>query len=122
MDWSFIHQNGNPITTSDKHVWHVLFDMEDKVIGFCSVRYSDTSKNMRIGSLFVLSGGKPAFNKLVKPIIEETTAQKELSLTAYANHDTKDWFSELGFEVEKEGVNWFNMRYNDRIRSRKKTA
>jgi|GEM_PF-2299867 len=122
MDWSFIHENGNPITTSAKHTWYVLFSREDELIGFCSVRYSDTSKNMRIGSLFILSGGKPAFNKLVKSIIEDMAVEKEMSLTAYANHETKGWFGELGFEVEKEGVNWCNMRYNDGARSRKKTA
>jgi len=119
MDWNFIRQNGNPITTSDKHTWHVLFDAKGKLAGFCSLRFSDTGKNARIGSLFILSGGKTTFSKLISPIIEETGG---VSLLAYADSDTKAWFSELGFELTKENVNWYNMRYDDGLRDDAKTA
>jgi N-acetylglutamate synthase-like GNAT family acetyltransferase len=108
----YIKKNGNPITTSDRHKWYVGFDKEERVACFCSVKRSDYSKNMQIGNLFILTGGKRTFDSLVRKIIKDTTA-KGLSLMAYANNESKMWFEKLGFDMQKTGINWHNMKYKN---------
>jgi N-acetylglutamate synthase-like GNAT family acetyltransferase len=119
MNTSFIKRNGNPITTSNKHSWYVGFDTKGKMVCFCSLKRS--ANNMQIGNLFILLGKKRTFDSLLKSIIKDT-AENELTLHAYANNETKEWFSKLGFKMGKKGVNWHSMKYNDCLRSNTKKA
>lgn len=120
MSAKFIKDNGNPIITSELHTWYVCFDEDERLSCFCSVKFSNSVKNMQIGNLFILSGGKKSFNTLIKQIIKDTAKEKGLGLRAYANNKNKDDFMKMGFEMLSEGVNWHNLKYNDeRLRSSK---
>lgn len=110
MNLKRIRENGNPITTSKLHTWYVGFDKSDNISCFCSVRFAEGSKNMQIGSLFILTGGKKTFNSLIKHIVVKLT-EKELGIRAYSNNDNLAAFIKLGFKVIKKGVNWHNMKY-----------
>lgn len=112
-----IAENGNPITTSRQHKWYVVRGNEDDLIGFCSVKFADSSKNMQIGNLFILQGGKKTFNYLIKRIIKDTAKDKGLGLRAYANNETINDYIKLGFEVIQPGVNWHILKFtNDGLR------
>ena len=122
MSQKYINANGNPITTSEKHIWYVGFDNEERICCFCSVKRMDSAKSMQIGNLFVVSGGKKCFTSLVKQIIKDIFSEKGLVLRAFANNKNKADFEKLGFRIEKLGVNWHNMKYNDSLRSDTKKA
>jgi hypothetical protein len=121
MTLSYIKRNGNPITTSDKHRWYVGFDKDNQMVCFCSVKAQNKTKNMQIGNLFIFSGEKKTFNLLIKRLIKDI-ASKGISLAAYANNENKSWFALLGFEIVRIGINWHNMKYNDRLRGNNKKA
>lgn len=117
MNLKSVKQNGNPITTSNLHTWYVGFDEKGNISCFCSVKYAESSKNMQIGNMFILQGGKRTFNALIKQVIKNT-AGKGLGLRAYANNKLLPDFQKLGFKVIKKGVNWHNLKYdNERVRS-----
>ncbi|MDR0413000.1 MAG: hypothetical protein LBH61_04270 [Dysgonamonadaceae bacterium] len=116
MTLSCIKRNGNPITTSGKHSWYIGFGADGGVACFCSVKIQPSAKQMQVGNLFILTGEEKTFDRLVKRLIRDL-AGKDVSLLAYANNETKEWFASHGFETVRAGVNWHNMKYNDSLRS-----
>ncbi|MDR0510233.1 MAG: hypothetical protein LBH06_03985 [Rikenellaceae bacterium] len=116
MSARHVRQNGNPITTSDKHRWYVEVDDKDRAQGFCSVKMSYNGLRRRIGNL-VLPRDAKSFTPLIAQVIREAV-EAEAVLTAYVSDDKTEWFRRLGFRMMRQGVNWHVMGYkHDRTRS-----
>lgn len=111
MNRKFITQNGNPITTSNKHKWYVGFGDGGQIVCFCSIQFNDTSKLVMLGNMFILQGGKDELRTLLKRVISDVTP-KHLKFRAYANNDTCQEFESLGFKFIQKRVNWHTMEYD----------
>ncbi|MDR2474269.1 MAG: hypothetical protein LBD45_00275 [Bacteroidales bacterium] len=116
MDTGYIRRNGNPITTSPHHSWYVGFDEKGKMLCFCSLKSSASTKNVQIANLHNLSGQQEIFETLINRIIQ-ITSEKGLILRSYAHNSSLEAFLQLGFEISRHGVNWHILTYNDSLRS-----
>lgn len=101
MDATIIKKLGNPITTDKDSVW-VIGSFKGQLVGFCRLNISKT-KN-KISNVLILDNSEDSFKKIVKAAIVQ--GDKTLEVLSYADNDNLKYFENLGFKVQKKGVNW----------------
>lgn len=101
MNTEMIRKLGNPITTDEKSKWIIAFG-DKKETGFCKLT-SSPNRN-KISNIVILEGEKKTFKEMIKFALSKV--EKTLPTMSYANAETLPWFEELGFKIQKEGVQW----------------
>lgn len=101
MDAAIIKKLGNPITTDKDSVW-IIGSLKNELIGFCRLNISKT-KN-KISNVLILDNTEDSFKKIVLAAIEQ--GDKKLEILSYADNDNLKYFENLGFKVQKQGINW----------------
>lgn len=101
MDATIIKKLGNPITTDKDSIW-IIGSLKNELVGFCKLNIGKT-KN-KISNVLILDNTESSFKKIVLAAIEQ--GDKTLEVLSYADNNDLKYFENLGFKVQKKGVNW----------------
>lgn len=105
MDSSVLKLLDNPITTSFKHTWYLIYDELDSLYGFCSVQ--NQNYKARLSNLVSLKNDNNSLIETILPvIISDLKGSGFVELSSYCRTEEVFIYEKQGFELQKSRVKW----------------